>query len=35
MDMGQYIPYNLKTIYQQLLKRGANEASAQGIKNAI
>jgi hypothetical protein len=32
---GQVIPHeNEQTIYQQVLKLGANEASAQGIQNA-
>jgi hypothetical protein len=31
--MGQCTPHNKK--YQQVLKLGANEASAQGLQNAI
>jgi hypothetical protein len=32
--MGQAIPHK-KTIYQQVLKLDANEASAQGLQNAL
>jgi hypothetical protein len=33
--MGQRISHNLKIIYQQVLKPVANEASAQGLQNAL
>ena len=33
--MGQHNPNNLKTIYQQVLKLDANEASTQGLQNEI
>ena len=34
--MGQRLSHSLKkTIYQQVLKLGANEASAQGLQNAL
>jgi hypothetical protein len=33
--MGQAIPNEKKTFYQQVLKLGANEASAQGLQNAL
>jgi hypothetical protein len=32
--MGQAIPKKKKTFYRQVLKLGANEASAQGLQNA-
>jgi hypothetical protein len=33
--MGQVIPHEKKTIYHQVLKLGANEASAQRLQNAV
>jgi hypothetical protein len=33
--MGQAIPHEKKYIYQQVLKLGANEASAQKLHNAL
>jgi hypothetical protein len=33
--MGQAIPNEKKTFYRQVLKLGANEASAQGLQNSI
>jgi hypothetical protein len=33
--MGQAIPNKKKTFYRQVLKLGANEASAQGLQNAL
>ena len=32
---GQAIPTKKKTFYRQVLKLGANEASAQGLQNAL
>ena len=32
---GQPIPHDKKTFYQQVLKLHANEASAQGLQNAL
>ena len=33
--MGQAIPNGTKKNYQQVLELGANEASAQGLQNAL
>jgi hypothetical protein len=33
--MGQAISNKKKTFYRQVLKLGANEASAQGLQNAL
>ena len=33
--MGQAIPNEKKTFYRQVLKLGANEASAQGLQNVL
>ena len=33
--MGQAIPHEKKPFYRQVLKLGANEASAQGLQNAL